>query len=136
MGMLAAPIVALVDPALIPGTLIMIATLVTLMVVWRANARTSTCTGTGWALVGRVPGTIAGALLLVVLPERGLAIMLALVVLVGVGLTSLGWIPVPRRRNLVARRGGVGCARHRHGDRRTADGAGVAAQGGAGCAAR
>lgn len=41
MGMLAAPIVAIVDPGLIPGTLIMLATMVTLMVVVR-NARTST----------------------------------------------------------------------------------------------
>ena len=35
------------------------------------------------------------------LPERALAIVLAGVVLLGVVLTSLGWIPVPRRRNLV-----------------------------------
>ncbi|NED69675.1 sulfite exporter TauE/SafE family protein, partial [Streptomyces sp. SID10244] len=35
MGMLAAPVVALVDPALLPGTLIMSATVVTLMVVVR-----------------------------------------------------------------------------------------------------
>jgi uncharacterized protein len=48
-----------------------------------------------------VPGTIAGALLLAALPERALAIVLAGVVLVGVALTSTGWIPVPHRRNLM-----------------------------------
>ena len=37
IGMLAAPVIALVDPRLIPGTLIMVATLVTLIV---AGART------------------------------------------------------------------------------------------------
>ena len=100
IGLLAAPIIALVDPALIPGTLIMIATLVTLMVVVREREDID-LHGTGWALVGRVPGTIAGALLLMVLPERGLAIMLALVVLGGVVLTSFGWVPVMRRRNVV-----------------------------------
>ena len=41
------------------------------------------------------------ALLLAMLPERGLTILLALVVLSGVALTSFGWIPVPRRRNVV-----------------------------------
>src|SRR6185312_1292928 len=100
IGMLAAPIVALVDPSLIPGTLIMVATLVTLLVLARERQDID-LHGAKWDLVGRVPGTIAGALLLALLPERGLAIMLALVVLLGVGLTSFGWIPVARRRNVV-----------------------------------
>ena len=64
--------------------------------------RTSTCTGTGWALVGRVPGTIAGALLLAALPERGLAILLAAVVLLGRRAHQLpAGCPPPRRRNVV-----------------------------------
>jgi len=100
IGMLAAPVVALVDPALIPGTLIMVATLVTLLVVVREREDID-LHGTGWALVGRVPGTIAGALLLAMLPQRALAIMLSGVVLVGVVLTSTGWIPAARRRNVV-----------------------------------
>lgn len=100
MGMFAAPIVALVEPALIPGTLIMVATLVTLIVVIREREAID-LSGTGWALVGRVPGTIAGALLLAALPHRALSLMLAAVVLGGVVLTSSGWIPAPRRRNVV-----------------------------------
>ena len=67
MGMLAAPIVALVDPGLIPGTLIMLAALLTIFVVVRERQHIDLA-GTGWALVGRVPGTIAGALLLAALP--------------------------------------------------------------------
>src|SRR5215212_8902739 len=93
--MLAAPIVALVDPALIPGTLIMVATLVTLMVVVREREDID-LHGTGWALVGRVPGTIAGAVLLAMLPHRALVVLLAAVLL-----TRTGWIPAPRRRNVV-----------------------------------
>lgn len=100
MGMLAAPVVALVDPALIPGTLIMLAALVTLMVVIRERTAIDV-SGTGWALVGRVPGTVAGALLLAAIPQRALAILIAGVVLFGVVLTSVGWIPVPHRRNLM-----------------------------------
>jgi uncharacterized membrane protein YfcA len=100
MGMLAAPIVAIVEPGLIPGTLIMLATMLTLLVVLREHQHIDLA-GTGWALAGRIPGTIAGALLLALLPERALAIMLAGVVLAGVALTSLGWIPAPHRRNLV-----------------------------------
>ncbi|BBY19221.1 permease [Mycolicibacterium litorale] len=100
MGMLAAPVVAIVDPALIPATLIMLATMVTVLVVLRERQQIDLA-GTGWALVGRVPGTVAGALLLAALPERALAIALAGVVLGGVVLTSVGWAPVPHRRNLV-----------------------------------
>jgi uncharacterized membrane protein YfcA len=100
IGMLAAPIVAIVDPALIPGTLIMLATLVTLIVAIRERDDID-LSGTGWALLGRVPGTIAGALLLAALPERGLAILLGAVVLFGVALASIGWVPAARRRNVV-----------------------------------
>jgi uncharacterized protein len=100
IGMLAAPVVALVDPALIPGTLIMVAALITLIVAVREREHID-LHGTGWALVGRVPGTIAGALLLAMLPERALTVLLAGVVLAGVALTSFGWIPMPRRRNVV-----------------------------------
>ncbi len=100
IGMLAAPVVAIVDPGLIPGTLIMLATLVTLIVAVRERADIDV-SGTGWALVGRVPGTIAGALLLAALPERGLTILLAAVVLGGVLLTGAGWVPAARRRNVV-----------------------------------
>lgn len=100
IGMLAAPVVAIVDPGLIPGTLIMLAILVTLMVALRERQDID-LKGTGWALTGRVPGTIAGALLLAALPETALAVMLACVVLAGVVMTGVGWIPALRRRNLV-----------------------------------
>lgn len=100
LGLLAAPIVALIDPGLIPGTLIMVAAFLTLIVVIRERDHID-LHGTGWALVGRVPGTIAGALLLAMLPHRALTILLAAVVLGGVMLTSLGWIPAARRRNVV-----------------------------------
>ena len=100
MGMLAAPIVAIVDPSLIPGTLIMLAAALTLVVTVRERAAID-FSGTGWALIGRVPGTILGGLLLLAIPERALAILIAGVVLVGVAVTSVGWIPVLRRRNLM-----------------------------------
>src|SRR4051812_8574693 len=100
IGLLAAPIVALVYPRLVPGTRIMVATVLTLIVVIREREDID-LRGTGWALVGRVPGTIAGALLLAMLPHRALVILLSVVVLSGVVVTSFGWIPVARRRNVV-----------------------------------
>ncbi|GGF98022.1 permease [Rhodococcoides trifolii] len=100
MGMLAAPVVALVDPTLVPGIIIMLATVLTLVVVVKERSSID-LRGTGWALVGRVPGTLAGAGILLLLPPRGLAILLACVVLGGVAAASVGWAPRPHRRNLV-----------------------------------
>ncbi|MEE2057116.1 sulfite exporter TauE/SafE family protein [Rhodococcus artemisiae] len=99
MGMLAAPVVALVEPTLLPATLIMSATLVTLIVVVRERASLD-FRGTGWALAGRVPGTVAGTLLLVWIPESGLTLLLAAVVLGGTVVTLLGWNPAPVARNM------------------------------------
>lgn len=101
MGMLAAPVVALVDPALLPGTLIAMATVVTLLVVLRERTSLD-LHGAGWALAGRVPGTIAGGLLLAVLPQRVLALALSGVVLAGVVFAASGWAPRPRRPTMAA----------------------------------
>jgi uncharacterized membrane protein YfcA len=100
MGMLAAPVVALVDPTLVPGIIIMLATVLTLVVVVKERVSID-LRGTGWALIGRVPGTIVGAVVLLLLPPRGLAVLLACVVLGGVAAASIGWSPQPHRRNLM-----------------------------------
>lgn len=100
MAMLAAPVVAVVDPSLVPGTLIIQAGLLTLFVTV-AERRHIDLRGTGWALIGRVPGTVAGALLVAALPPRGLALMLSGVVLLGTVLTCFGWAPRPHRPTLV-----------------------------------
>ncbi|WP_306318760.1 MULTISPECIES: sulfite exporter TauE/SafE family protein [unclassified Streptomyces] len=100
MAMLAAPVVAVIDPSLVPGTLIVQATVLSLLVTV-ADRQHIDLRGTGWALVGRVPGTVAGALLVATLPQQGLALMLSAVVLLGVVLTCFGWAPRPHRPALV-----------------------------------
>ncbi len=101
MGMLAAPIIALVDPHLLPGIVIMLALIVTVLVTIRERVDLD-LHGAGWALVGRIPGSIAGVLLVVALPGPGLSLMVALAVLSGVAFAVLGWTPAPRRMNLIA----------------------------------
>lgn len=95
LGLLAAPVIALVDPALLPGTVVLLAGGITVLGVVRDRVAID-LRGTGWALLGRIPGTIAGALLVATLPPRGLAIALAATVLVAVCLSVLGWRPTPR----------------------------------------
>lgn len=100
MGMLAAPIIALVDPGLLPATIIMLALLVTVMVTARERSELD-LRGAGWALVGRIPGSLCGAWLVAVLPGEGLSWLVAGTVLIGVLLAFFGWAPTPRRLNLV-----------------------------------
>jgi uncharacterized membrane protein YfcA len=101
MGMLAAPVIGLIDPSLLPGSIIMLAVVVTAMVAVRERAALDV-RGAGWALVGRIPGSLAGAWLVAALPAQGLAWLVALVVLGGVVLAFAGWAPVPGRLSLIS----------------------------------
>ncbi|ASO20181.1 hypothetical protein FHR81_000135 [Actinoalloteichus hoggarensis] len=100
LGMLAGPILALLDPTLVPGPLLMLATVLTLVVVLRERAALDLA-GTGWALAGRVPGTAAGALLVAVLSPDAVTVVLAAVVLLGTVISALGWTPHPTRPALL-----------------------------------
>jgi uncharacterized membrane protein YfcA len=101
MGMLAAPVIGLIDPTLLPGSIIMLAVVVTGMVAVRERSALDV-RGAGWALVGRIPGSLLGAWLVVVLPAQGLAWLVAVVVLAGVALAFAGWAPVPGRVSLIS----------------------------------
>lgn len=101
MGMLAAPVVAMVDPTLLPATLILLALLVTILVTVRERQHLD-LRGTGWALMGRIPGSFLGAWLVAVLSKEGLAWVVVVVVLTGLVLALKGWAPRPVRVNLIA----------------------------------
>lgn len=101
MGMLAAPVVAMVDPALLPATLILLALLVTVLVTVRERQHLD-LRGTGWALVGRIPGSFLGAWLVALLSKEGLAWVVVIVVVTGLVLAIRGWAPEPVRINLIA----------------------------------
>jgi uncharacterized membrane protein YfcA len=94
-GVLAAPAIALVDPSLLPGSIVLLAAGVTVLGVVRDRAAID-LPGAGWALLGRVPGTVIGAALVALLLARGSALMLAGTVLLGVLLSLCGWRPTPR----------------------------------------
>lgn len=85
MNLLAAPLLALIDTELVPGPAI--AAAVTLTVLVAIRERTSIDrSGVAYALVGRVPGTVVGALLIAAIPERGVAITVGVAVLVAAAL--------------------------------------------------
>ena len=100
MGMLAAPVIAIIDPELLPATLILLALLVTVMVTV-TERQSLDLRGTGWALAGRVPGSVVGAWLVAVSSKEGMAWVVVAVVLAGLVLAGRGWAPRPLRSNLV-----------------------------------
>lgn len=95
LGLLAAPVIALLDPTLLPGSIVLLAVVLTVFGVLRDRAAVD-LKGTGWALLGRIPGTVAGALLVAALTPRILALILAGTVLLAVLLSVCGWQPQPR----------------------------------------
>ncbi len=100
IGMIAAPVIALVDTSLVPVVNLVLACCVTTAVLVQDRAALDV-RGAGWALAGRVPGVIAGALLVAFLPARSLALLVVATVVVGVAITAYGFRPRPTRRAVV-----------------------------------
>lgn len=96
MGLLCAPVLALLNPDLVPGTLILLAVVVTsaLAVIGRQALELREL---GWAMAGRVPGTFLGASILLILPTRGLEALFGVTVLFAVLLSVFGFRPVVNR---------------------------------------
>lgn len=95
LGLLSAPVIALVDPSLLPGSIVLLAAGLTVLGVLRDRVAVD-LSGAGWAILGGIPGTALGALLVVLLPVRGLSLAMAGAVLLGVLLSVCGWRPQPR----------------------------------------
>ncbi|MFD3826526.1 sulfite exporter TauE/SafE family protein [Streptomyces sp. NPDC058625] len=100
LGMIAAPVFSLVDPSLTPSVVLVLAAGVTAAVLVRERGRAD-LRGCGWALVGRMPGVLAGALLVTVLSARHLALLVAGMVLAGVVVSLAGFVPRQRRGSVL-----------------------------------
>ncbi|HVM53375.1 MAG TPA: sulfite exporter TauE/SafE family protein [Acidimicrobiales bacterium] len=96
MNLIAAPILAVLDPTLVPGPALAAALVLTILVAARDRA-TIDRRGVSFALAGRVPGTVIGALLIASIPDEGVTVTVGLAVLLAVALnaTRLGLRPTP-----------------------------------------
>jgi uncharacterized membrane protein YfcA len=101
INVVGAPLLVLIDTRFVPGPTLAAALVLTVLVGLRDRGSVDR-RGFGWLFVGRVPGSIVAALVVGVLPERGIAFALAAVVLIGVVMSITGW-RIPRRpANVVA----------------------------------
>jgi uncharacterized membrane protein YfcA len=93
-ALMSAPILAFVDPRLVPGPLILAVTLLLVLTAVREH-QAMDLSGIGWVLFGRVPGTILAIVALDAMSERGITIGLGVLVLLAVAI-SLSRVNLPR----------------------------------------
>lgn len=96
VGLVAAPVMALIAPDLVPVTLLVLALLMPLVTLSRERAEVD-WGGLGWALLARVPGTAAGVWLVAVVSVRALGILVGSMVLLSV-LATWRTVSVPVNR--------------------------------------
>ncbi len=102
LALVSAPVLVLIDPRLVPGPILLCATVLTIAMMLREWEGVD-LRGVGWAFVGRIPGTVAGAVLLAVASRAVLGMVLGAFVLVGTALTALTRaVPVNRPTLLLA----------------------------------
>lgn len=89
-ALLAAPLLGLVDPHLVPGPVVAASLPLSIAVALRERGDIDTA-GLGYALAGRVPGTALGAVAVAVLPAAAASAAFAGLVLVAVALSMVGW---------------------------------------------
>jgi uncharacterized protein len=96
LGVMAAPVVTLLDPALMPGSMLVAGAVLPVLILAR-EARHTDWPGVSWALAGRLAGTAAGIWLVTAVPVAALGILVGAAVLVVIAVTALG-AELPRNR--------------------------------------
>ena len=89
-AMFAAPIVAIVRPDLLPGPMILAGGVISLLIAAR-EFRDIDYKGAGFAIAGRIPGSIVAGLVIGLAPRSTFAIVFALLILAAVLLSVTGW---------------------------------------------
>ena len=89
LNVIAAPLLMIVDPGLVPGPMMVAAFVLTGLMLWR-NRDGLELRSVRWMLIGAIPGTALASLILPYIPVRELSFVLAGLVLVGVILSLSG----------------------------------------------
>jgi len=96
LGLIAAPVLLLVDSQLVPGPLMASGIVLTVLVAYRERAAID-LVGLRFAFGGRVLGTVLAAAVLTSISQRVFDFVFASLVLVAVALALSGWSVAPNR---------------------------------------
>jgi uncharacterized membrane protein YfcA len=94
MNLIAAPLLTLADPRLVPVPLLLIASSHAVLAIAR-EWRSVDWRGVGWAMLGRVPGTALGVVAVATLAQRPFAAIVGVSVLACAVLSVTSWRPAP-----------------------------------------
>ena len=89
LGVLGAPLLALIDPRLVPGPLLLDALLLTVLVAIR-EWKWVRLADLGWSLPGRLVGTVIAVLLMRAVPAERFQVALGVLILAAVALSKWG----------------------------------------------
>ena len=89
IGLVGAPLLALIDPSLVPGSILFCGLAMSILVA-RRERRAMDITGLKWGLIGRLLGTLAAAGVLASVPKTELTLVLGGLVLLAVALSVSG----------------------------------------------
>jgi uncharacterized protein len=99
-GILAAPLLVILAPELVPGPILVLGLVLALMTTTR-EFRDVDLRELGLALVGRFAGTVAAGGVIALLPMAAFASVFALMLLAAIGLSLTRWRLLPTPRNLM-----------------------------------
>jgi len=90
LAMLAAPLLVLIEPDLVPAPLIVNGLLLTFLMAYRER-RSIDVQGVTWMATGCVPGIVIASVVLTVISADGFTILFSILVLLAVALSALGY---------------------------------------------
>ncbi len=89
LGLVAAPVLALIEPRLVPGALL-VSALVMNVLMFRREFRWIVLSEVKWAIVGRLIGAVIGAAVLASIPRGETGLFFGVLVLLAVGMSATG----------------------------------------------
>ena len=99
VALVGAPLLYLIQPALIPGPMLLAGMCLPMMILlrdwWAVHFPDA-----GWAVVGQLPGALAGIAVLGVVAQDLLGVVFGALVLLGVALSAVGRIGRPRQHHV------------------------------------
>ena len=100
MGLIASPILILIDPRFVPGPILLSTTVLTVLLVYRERTAID-FHGIQWAMVGRLIGTVLASAILLVVSADQLVLLIGVFILSAVGMSLSGFRFDPIRPVLV-----------------------------------
>jgi uncharacterized membrane protein YfcA len=98
-AVLAAPTLLVVNPAFVPGPVVLAAMLLVMLMALRER-RDVIARDVRLAILGRLVGTLPGAYAISALPRSAYELLFGVLVMLGTALSAMGWHIQPSRRNV------------------------------------